>query len=103
MDKSKKIYSLEEIKKIIHQNEKDLKEKYKTLRFYIFGSYSRGEQTEESDIDFLVEFSEPVDMFEFVNLQDYLKEIFGKNIDLGTPKGLKSFIRDKILKEAVIL
>jgi len=98
-----KTYSLKEIRKIIKSNERALREKFKAVKFYLFGSYARGEQTPESDIDLLVEFSEPVGMFGFVDLKFKLEEIFGKRIDLGTPKGLKPLIKDKILNEAIAI
>ncbi len=99
---SSKIYTIEEIRNILKSNESTLREKFKAVKFYLFGSYARGEQTPESDIDLLVEFSGPVG-FEFIDLKDELENIFRKNVDLGTPKGIKSFVRDKILKEAVAL
>ncbi len=103
MNKSNKTYSINDIKKILSSHESALKAKYKTMRFYLFGSYARGDATSNSDIDLLVEFSETIDMFDFVALQNYLKEIFGKDVDLGTPKSLKSFVKDKILKEAIVI
>ncbi len=96
------VYSIEDIRSILKSNENTLREKFKAVKFYLFGSYARGEQTPESDIDLLVEFSEPVG-FEFIDLKDELETIFRKNVDLGTPKGIKSFVRDRILKEAVAL
>lgn len=101
MNKSDKTYTLEDIRNIIVAHNQVLKDKYKAIKFYLFGSYARGEQSPDSDIDLLVEFSESIDMFEFVNLKDYLKEIFEKEVDLGTPRSLKPFVKEKILKEAV--
>jgi predicted nucleotidyltransferase len=103
MNNSSKTYTIEEIRNIIHSHESTLKDKFKAIKFYLFGSYARGEQTPESDIDLLVEFSETIDLFDFVDLTDYLKEIFSKNVDLGTPRSLKPLIKDRILKEAVAL
>ncbi len=42
-------------------------------------------------------------MFEMVDLQDYLCDLFDKNVDLGTPNGLKKFIKNTILSEAIRL
>lgn len=103
MPKSKKIYSIEDIKNIIHSHEAALQDKYKTVKFYLFGSYARGEQTSSSDIDLLVELQEPIGMFKFMDLEEDLEKIFEKKVDLGTPKSLKPYIKDKILKEAIIL
>lgn len=100
---NKKVYSIEEIKNKIKENEKFLKEKYHVRKFFLFGSYAKGEQTSSSDIDLLVDFQKIIDMFEMVDLQNYLQDLFGKKIDLGTKKGLKSFIKKTILKEAIQL
>lgn len=98
-----KIYSIEEIKDILNTNKNYFAEKYSVNNFLLFGSYAKNLQTAESDIDLLVNFSKPVDMFEFIDLQEYLTKIFNKKIDLGTVNGLKSFVKDAILKEALAL
>ncbi len=98
-----KIYSIDEIKNKIKENERFLKEKYHVRGFLIFGSYAKGEQTEQSDIDLLVDFQQIIDMFDMFDLQEYLQNLFGKKVDLGTKKGLKSFIKKSILKEAIAL
>lgn len=103
MPESKKIYTLNDIKNIIKSYEKKLKEEYKVVKFFLFGSYARGEQTPESDIDLLVELQEPIGMFKLLDLEEDLEEIFDKKVDLGTPEGLKPYIKDSILKEAIAL
>jgi predicted nucleotidyltransferase len=54
--------TLEEIKKILKQHKRELKEKYGVKEIGIFGSYVRGEQKKKSDIDILVEFYEDVEI-----------------------------------------
>ncbi|MDD3435848.1 MAG: nucleotidyltransferase family protein [Candidatus Gastranaerophilales bacterium] len=103
MQYNKKVYSIDEIKKIINDKKVFLKEKYNVCGFLLFGSYAKGEQTEKSDIDLLVDFQSIIDMFTMVDLQEYLQNLFGKKVDLGTKKGLKSFIKKSILKEAISL
>ena len=98
-----KIYTIEEIKNILNDNKDYFAEKYNVNNFLLFGSYAKNLQTEESDIDLLVNFTKPVDMFDFVDIQEYLTKIFNKKIDLGTVNGLKSFVKDSILKEALTL
>lgn len=101
--KNEKIYTIDEIRQIL-QNCKDyFEEKYFVDKFLLFGSYAKNLQTSESDIDLLVSFKQPVDMFEFMDLQDYLTKLFNKKIDLGTSNSLKKFIKDKILNEAIVL
>lgn len=72
------------------------------LKAWLFGSYSRGEETMESDVDILVEFDPIVDLFDHVEMQLELQDILGKDIDLvsdGTlyPWVAKSVEKDKIL------
>ncbi len=98
-----KIYSIDEIKNKIKENEVFLKEKYHVGNFFLFGSYAKGEQTASSDIDLLVDFQKVIDMFEMIDLQNYLQNLFQKKVDLGTKNGLKKFIRDSILKETIAL
>ncbi len=80
--------TFDEVKKIIIQHQKVLEVKYKVKKMAIFGSYVRGDQNEESDIDILVEFKEPVG-FLFIHLADYLEEILGENVDLLTTDAIK--------------
>ena len=98
-----KVYSVDEIRKIIYESKDYFEKKYFVDKFFLFGSYAKNLQTSHSDIDLLVTFKQPVDMFEFIDLQDYLTKLFNKKIDLGTYNSLKKFIKDKILKEAIVL
>ena len=91
---------LEEIKKILLEHKKELEEKFKVKRIAIFGSYSRGDQTPESDVDIIVEFKEPVG-FLFMHLADYLEEIIGTKVDLMTPEAIKPNRKKYILKDLV--
>ncbi|WP_199624850.1 nucleotidyltransferase family protein [Paenibacillus alkalitolerans] len=87
-----------DVERILKEQKAFLKEKYYVKRIGIFGSYVRDEQSEESDIDLLVEFSKPVG-FEFFDLKDYLEELLKKPIDLVTVNALKPLIRDEIMAE----
>lgn len=77
----------------------ELKDRYQVASLGIFGSFARGEASESSDVDILVEFSETVDLFHFIRLQYYLAEILGRKVDLVTPDALKPLIKDRILRE----
>ena|SRR6478672_2425090 len=66
-----------------------------------FGSYVRQEQTETSDIDVLVEFSETPSLLKFVNLENYLSDYLGVKADLIHKSGLKPLIGERILAEVV--
>lgn len=67
----------------------------------VFGSLVRGEETNASDIDLLVEFARPVSLFEFIRLKHYLEELTARRVDLVTPDALHPAMRDEILSEAV--
>ena len=95
--------SLEEIKKISTEHKEELREKFKVRDLGIFGSYVRGEQKRRSDIDVLVSFEKPIGLFEFMDLEEYLKKLFGAKIDLVSKKALKPYIGKYILEEVVYI
>ena len=71
-------------------------------RAWLFGSYVRGEQHEDSDIDILVAFDPKVGLFKYAAIYTDLKELLGREVDLvqeGTPKSYAAATadRDKIL------
>jgi len=95
--------NLEEIKKIINEHKPILEERFKVNSIGIFGSYVRKSQKEKSDIDVLVDFYETIDLFEFVELEDFLREILSIKVDVVMKETLKPRIKDRILKEAVYI
>lgn len=74
---------------------------YPIKSFAVFGSVARDEAHDESDIDLLVEFNQPIGLFDFVRLQETLTALLGKQVDLVTPAALHPSMRDQILAEAV--
>ena len=93
--------TLEEIQQWLVQNRSLLQERYKVQELGIFGSYVRQEQTETSDVDVLVEFSETPSLLKFVNLENYLSDNLGVKVDLVHKAGLKPRIGERILAEVV--
>ena len=88
------------IREILKKHKATLKEKFKVRQIGFFGSFARGEGMAESDIDILVEFSEPIG-WEFIDLKEFLEEILGREVDLVTVKALKPQLRERIMKEVV--
>lgn len=86
------------IEKILKSQKQLLKEKFQVKKIGIFGSFARGEQSKNSDIDILVEFYEPVG-WEFFDLQDYLENLLKREVDLVTKKALKPQIKTVVLNE----
>jgi predicted nucleotidyltransferase len=71
-------------------------------RIGIFGSAVRGEITEKSDIDFVVEFEEDKKTYEnFINLAFFLEDLFGREIDLLTPESISPYIKPYIKEEVI--
>ena len=64
-----------------------LLKKYGVRRIGLFGSYALGTQTAGSDVDFLVEFSEPT-YDNFIGLTDALERLLNRKVDILTPDGL---------------
>ena len=78
-----------------------LTEKYSVKALQAFGSYARGQQSEGSDVDILVEFYATIDLFTFVELEQFLSETLGVKVDLVMKDTLKPRIKEKILQEAI--
>jgi predicted nucleotidyltransferase len=79
----------------------NLRREYGVDTLAVFGSYARGEQKQDSDIDILVEFIETVDFIEFMRLEFHLSDLLGVKVDLVTPDALRPIMRDDILESAV--
>ncbi|MFP4465694.1 MAG: nucleotidyltransferase family protein [Candidatus Goldiibacteriota bacterium] len=92
--------SFDEFIKIIKENEHILEKEFKIKEIAVFGSYARNEQTEDSDMDILVEFSEPVG-FEFFRAQRFLEEKLGIKVDLVTRDAIKPAIEESILRDMI--
>ena len=75
-----------------------LSEKFFVDKIGYFGSYSRDEQTEDSDIDILVDFRKPIG-WEYFDLQELLENELNTKVDLVSIKALKEQLKDIILKE----
>lgn len=67
----------------------------------IFGSFARGEENSQSDVDIVVEFTSPMGFFDFIRLEKSLSESLGRQVDLVTKSALKPAIKPYVLKEAM--
>jgi predicted nucleotidyltransferase len=94
---------VEDIKRTLLRNKAELKKKFLVKTIGVFGSYVRGEQKRQSDVDLLVEFEEPVGLFEFMDLEMYLTDLLGVKVDLVSKKALKPHIGERILKEVAMI
>lgn len=95
--------TLEEIKAILILYKPFLIERFKILELGLFGSYVRGEQTKDSDVDILLEFSQVPTLFDLVEIEYLISDKLGLPVDLIDKKSLKAALRQQILNETVYL
>ena len=69
----------------------------------IFGSVARGEDDERSDIDFLVDMEPGRSIFDLGGLLMELQDLLGHEVDVVTERGLRTRIKDEVLREAISL
>ncbi|MGQ4915857.1 MAG: nucleotidyltransferase family protein [Candidatus Asgardarchaeia archaeon] len=95
--------NLTEIKRILNAHKDEIKRKYKVKEIGIFGSFVRGEQRKDSDIDIFVEFEEVPDLFKFIELERYLEALLQVKVDLVRKKAIRKELKEQILTEAIII
>ncbi|NCQ40374.1 MAG: nucleotidyltransferase family protein [Cyanobacteria bacterium] len=96
---------LDILKEKIRKIKSEIQDEYFIEELGLFGSYVRGEQTENSDIDLLVTFKPEArfGLLTYCELENLLSEKLGKKVDLVMKKGLKPHIGKYILNEVVYL
>lgn len=72
-------------------------------RAYLFGSFSRDEETDSSDIDILLELEEGVDLFDFISIKLQLEKILNKKVDLVSENGVSPRLRPYIENDKVLI
>lgn len=88
-----------EIIEIIRSNKPELELRYGVQRLGLFGSYVREKQRKKSDIDILVKFNRNIDLFDFVDLREYLENQLNSKVDLVMESALKPNLGKRILAE----
>lgn len=94
----------ETIIKKIKQQYPYLMAEYGVKRIGLFGSYSKNEQTKNSDIDIIAEFEKPI-CLKFIEFTEYLEKVLGIKTDVLTPEGIKGITVKRIaedIKKSVI-
>lgn len=88
--------------------QKTIAEYFKTqpvLKAWLFGSYARGEETPQSDVDilFIPDKSQHFSLFTMGGMYEDLKELLGKEVDLITEGGLLPFARESAEREKILI
>ena len=95
--------TFDELRQLLSLQKQSLCENYQITEIGIFGSYARGEETEASDIDILVDYETAPPFIMLVELRDYLSQLFELKVDIVTKNGLKPRIRERVLAEAIYI
>jgi predicted nucleotidyltransferase len=97
--------TLTEIKQILQEQKPFLAEKYGVTELGVFGSYVRGEQHPDSDLDILIELEDPprISLLDLVNLENYLSDLLAMKVQTAIMKNLKPRLEPYILQEVVML
>lgn len=80
-----------------------LRTRYKATEIGIFGSFVRGEQKPDSDIDILAEFEEGADLFDLMGLSIYLEEVLHRKVDVIPKRTLRVELQELVLREVVAI
>lgn len=91
----------EEIRKQLQTLKSDLERDHCVSSIAIFGSVAREEQSEESDLDLLVSFDEPVSLFDVIRLEQELESQLGVKVDVVTEGSLKPRIGKRVAEDLV--
>jgi uncharacterized protein len=101
--KKQNLLSRSSILAFLSKEKPQLERQFRVAKIGLFGSYARGEETEESDIDIILEFLPQTENLTEIKsaLKKMLTEEFGKDVDICREKYLKSYYRAQILKSAI--
>jgi hypothetical protein len=88
-----------EIINTIRSSKPEMEALYGVQRLGLFGSYVKGKQRKKSDIDILVSFSRDIDLFDFLDLREFLESRLDAKVDLVMESALKPAIGKRILAE----
>jgi predicted nucleotidyltransferase len=94
------MYTLEKILKILRERKPELQKKYPISRLGVFGSYARGDATENSDIDIAVEITGPMGL-NFIAMANEIEEILGRKVDVVPKRSIKSHYLQYVERDIV--
>lgn len=87
---------------MLKKQEATIKKKYSVKKIGVFGSFAKGREKSDSDVDVLVEFEEGYKTFDnYMELKFFLEDLFSRRVDLVTIKALKPQLKEDILQEVI--
>ncbi len=78
-----------------------IRERYRVKEMAVFGSFVRGEEKPDSDIDLLTVFDNDADLFDLTGLAGFLENILSRKVDVISAKGLREELRKTVMEEAI--
>lgn len=100
---SKKFMKLIEIIRGKRMEIREIAHKYGAENIRIFGSVARGEENDNSDIDFLVDMKKKPNLLNRIAFMQELEDFLGRKVEVVTVKNLRAYFRDKVIQEAINL
>lgn len=95
--------TLKEIQGILFQHKEDLLKRFNAVEIGVFGSYSRSEQKESSDVDILVEFNDTPDLLKFIELERTLEDMLQCRVDLVRKPAIRPEIKESVMSEVIFI
>jgi predicted nucleotidyltransferase len=92
--------SREEVLSILRDAQRDLRIRYQVTRMALFGSYARGDQREDSDIDILIDVDPSIGL-RFVTLADELENMLGGRVELVTMRAVSPKMKQILEAECI--
>ncbi len=92
---------LNEVLSLLHEQQKDLVDRYHIAYLSLFGSVVKGEARSGKKVGILVKFAQPTGFFQFLDLKRHLETLLGCEVDIGKPCSLRPQVRTRVLQEAV--
>ena len=95
--------SKNDLVKLLSELNDEVRNKYRGRIVGLFGSYARGEENEESDIDILVENGGDMTLFDLGGLKIFLEEKLNHEVDVATIGGLRKEIKPYIMRDIIYI
>lgn len=93
--------NLDTIKEQLKYYLPSLQKEFQIEKIGIFGSVVKGTTSSKSDVDILVNFSNPPGFFTFIRLEEQLSSILHRKVDLVTKNALKNTVKREILQQVI--
>jgi predicted nucleotidyltransferase len=100
------IFMTTSLRDLLQENREEILKiasKHGAYNLRIFGSVARGQERQDSDVDFLVDMESDRNLLDRIGLMQDLEDLLGRKVDVATVKVLRDFCREGILKDAVPL